>query len=115
MQKYQYQPNLQSSSWIFTMLDASDELSGLSNDAKQVWRSIDIDNLDIFYNTARRKTIRECRDPKEAEYLYKIIPTTVPEEFTKENCTNTEFIKRFCKKYVNKNKPEMVEFINNMR
>jgi hypothetical protein len=115
MQKYQYQPDLQYSHWVYTMLDASDELSGLSIDAKQIWRITDSDNLDVFYNTARRKFIRECRDPKEAEYLDKTIPTTVPEEFTKENCANTEFIKRFCKQYVNKNKPEMVKFINNMR
>ena len=114
MQKYQYQPDLQYSYWVYTMLDVSDELSGLSIDAKQVWRSTDKDNLDIFYNTAKRKTIREYKDRKEAEYLNKTIPTTIPEEFTKENCANNEFIKRFCKQYVNINKPEMVKFIDNM-
>ena len=114
MQKYQYQPNLQSPFLILIILNASDDLLGLSIDAKQVWRSTDSDNLDIFYNTAKRKTIRECKDRKEAEYLNKTIPTIVPEEFTKENCANTEFIKRFCKQYVNKNKPEMVRFIDNM-
>lgn len=114
MQKYQYQPELQSPSWIRSMTDASRELSDLSSEAKQIWNRLNMTDLNKYYCNARAKTLDKC-DPGRVKYLNGVIPETIPYEYTKENCTSRNFIKAFCNTYVNHNLPEMERYVDNMR
>ena len=112
MLKYQFQRNLQSPSWINTITDASKQLSKFSRKAS-LWNSITEEDLQDCYNSARRTTIKKS-DPYDQSRLEHEIPINKPYDFAKENCINYEFIKTYCRKYVNRNLPEMVRYVNNM-
>lgn len=112
MLKYQFQQNLQSPSWIITIEDASDQLTNSSRKTA-LWNSITEGDLQDCYNSARRTTIKKSNDYDKSRLEYNI-PKNIPNDFTKENCINYEFIKSYCRKYVNHNLPEMVRYVNNM-
>ena len=113
MLKYQFQQNLQSPSWINTITNASEELSKSSNKAS-LWNSITKEDLQDYYNFARRITIKKC-DHRDQSRLEFDIPKDIPNEYNKKNCINYEFIKDFCRKYVNHNLPEMERYVENMK
>ena len=111
MLKYQFQRNLQSPSWITTIENASEELIDCSKKAS-LWNSITEDDLKKYYNTARRLTISKSAD---SSTLERNIPTDRPYYYSKENSINSEFIKSFCRTYMNNNLPEIVKYVNNMK
>ena len=112
MLKYQFQKNLQSPSWITTIIDASNELSESSEKAS-LWNSITEKELQNWYNSARRITINNSNTSDQLRLEHEI-PKDIPNEYAKENCINYEFIKSYCRKYVNHNLPEMERYIASM-
>ena len=115
MIKYQYQQNLQSPSWIKTMVDASNELLTRYSGKSSLWNTITREVLDSYYIVARGITIDDCKVYAEKSRLENVISSHIPANFTKENCINYDFIKGFCIDYENHNLPEMERYIAGMK
>ena len=115
MINYQYLPENQSITYIRCMVHIVGELSWWEKEASSIWDRIDDGKLIDSYEFARNKFLfRELMRP-DIQVLDKVIPKLYPyKQYTLNSYTNYETIKEFCKKYINSDLPEIVDYVESM-
>lgn len=115
MIKYQYLPENQSITCIRCMVHVVGELSWWKKEASSIWNRINERKLIDSYEFARDKFLfRELMRP-DIQVLNKVIPKLYPyRQYTLNSYTNYETIKEFCKKYINSDLPEIVDYVESM-
>lgn len=93
MLKYQYQNDHQTRSWINTIRDANRNLQDQMKTDKNVYNVFGDDMLNDIYEDALRDAKNETGLP------LKVFPLSRPNDFTKDNIVDSDFIEEFLKKY----------------
>lgn len=89
MLKFKYQPNKQTTSWLYTIDDASEELRNCIGSRKNVQNRITGDEIDKCYSRAVKLAV------KETGIFERKFPDSVPDEWSIDNVKDKKFIEEF--------------------
>lgn len=89
MLKFKYQPNKQTTSWLYTIDDASEELRNCIGSRKNVQNRITGDEIDKCYSRAVKLAV------KETGIFERKFPDNIPDEWSIDNVKDKKFIEKF--------------------
>lgn len=98
MLKYQYQKEIQSSSWIKTIIEQSNQINYLMRTNKSMKSKINDNLIDDVYGKAVRTAISSSSNYT-SRYGEPKFPSSKPEEYSLDNVSNINYIRTFLVKY----------------